>query len=118
MATAPDPTKLARAEAREAMDSVDKTLRINGNEYRISPSMLNGRRDAVIFKALGISGMDCLAMLARGEVTLFVLAALVWLARDDAGDQVTIEEVLEDTNLEGVVEMIDNDDEETTRPPA
>lgn len=92
------------------------TVKFDGETYgpveRIQ--VLNGRRDAVVFRAIGMTLADCMALMEKGSPALFAVAALVWAVSDTAGGSLTFDEVLDRVNLGTEIEIEEGD----AGPPA
>ncbi len=87
MAPAPDPGAARRAAAHI-------TISVDGTIYTMRPSELSAADGAKVRAATGMSLRSILAA-AQTDPDLDVIAAVVWLARRQAGENVGFAEVAE-----------------------
>ncbi len=87
MATAPEPGASRRADAHISI-SVDGTV------YTMRPSELSAVDGAKVRAQTGMS-LRSLLSAAETDPDLDVIAAVVWLARRQAGEKITFDEVAE-----------------------
>ena len=120
MAKAPDPRRLAAQRRAEAYKSLRWEVLIDGGpELEWLPSQMTGLDSAELQRQAGFSERDLIGRLAPDRMDLAAAAAVVWLARRHAGEQVTYDEVAAGLTLgdETVVTMADIDGEGGTVVP-
>lgn len=91
-----------------------------GQRLTFEPGRLTGADDLTIFKATGQSIMDIVTGLESGQVSLFGAAVMIWVARRQQGENVTLEAQLAVTTMESVMTLASSfsDEEEVVDPPA
>jgi len=109
MATAPLPGTSRRAAA----DEVTLTVKVDGTPHTFRPTEMTARLVGDLRRATGM-GVNGLMQLAIGDdPDIDILAAIVWMARRQAGEAVTYETVADsityDSDLEPVDEVADED---------
>lgn len=94
------------------------TITIDGTEHKFRPSDVSAVQAGEVRKATGMSFKAILQM-AMADPDIDVLAALVWMARRQAGEDVSYEEVAKSiTYGTDVTTSEDDDDEDTDSPEA
>lgn len=108
MATAPRPGAGRRADAED----FTMTVKVDGIPYTFRPNEASAVMAGALRREVGMS-MNGLLQAAHSDPDIDVLAAIVWLARLQAGDKVGYVEVAEaityDTDIEPVEEPAQED---------
>lgn len=115
-ANAPRPGVGRRAEAAE----VKIVVKLDGEVHVLRPAEVNAKQSGMLRRQAGMT-LGGLMDAANENPDLDVVAMLVWLARLQAGDDVTFDEVAEAITFESDFAMGDDDDapeEDPTSPEA
>jgi hypothetical protein len=73
-------------------------ITVDGEVYFYDPEDVSWEHDAELFKALKLTRRDIQAAFASGSYAPFMVAALVFLGRRAAGEQVTFKQVADPIN--------------------
>jgi hypothetical protein len=112
MANAPRPGASRRAEA-EAMTI---TIKVDGAVYTVRPGEVTANLVGQLRRVTGFSLQGLMA--AAGEdPDLDVIAALVWMARRQAGENVNYEKVADSISYESDIESQDEPEPEDPASP-
>ena len=99
MATAPRPGAGRRADSED----FSMTVKVDGIPYTFRPNEASAAMTGSLRRAIGM-GMAGLMQAAGSDPDIDILAAIVWLARLQAGESITYLEVAEaityDTSIE------------------
>lgn len=127
MAKAPDPSTVARPSKKQASAPVVKMAETPpasfmwaGQRLAFRPGDINATQDLEAYRLTGMSAMDILTALGESKVSLFGIAVLIWIARLQAGEKVTLEAQLAVTNVGTLDTFIESfsDEETVDSPPA
>lgn len=113
MATAPDPRKFAATERAENARNMRYIIAIDDDEYVFRFGDLSARDVRDLREQTGLFVRDVLDGL-DGVAQLDRMAAMVWLARRQAGDMVSFEDVESKLRLDQAISIR----EETSPEPA
>lgn len=91
-----------------------------GQRLSFRAGEVNGKDDLEVFRATGMSLMDIVSVLEDNKISLFGVAAMIWVARKQAGEKVSLDDQLAVTTMNSVQDLIESfsDEEEVVDPPA
>jgi hypothetical protein len=111
MAEAPIPGAGKRAELEQA----NVSIRMDGEEFTMRMSDLTARDSAALRQATGMSLRYLLTAVGK-DPDLDAVAAVVWMARRQRGDDVTFDEVANEIGYETKFETVDAPTEDQDSP--
>ncbi len=112
MATAPRPGGTRREEAAKA----SVTITVDGVAHTFRPVEVSANMIGQLRRATGMSLAECMEA-AQKSPDLDVLAAMVWLARRQAGEAITYDEVADALTYDTELEVDDAEPEEDPSLP-
>jgi hypothetical protein len=114
MATAPRPG----AGARAAADQTVVTIKVDGETYEFRPGEVTARQVSEVRKETGMSVRAVMEQ-AQSDPDLDTIGALIYLARCQRGEDVTVQEVYKGLTYGVDLELeADTDDPEDDSPEA
>lgn len=112
MAKAPNPNTVARKKMAE-----DEPMRVtwDGKSYAVRAGEITARQEGEIRKTIGRPLFALMGELDAKLPSLEAAAVILWLARVQAGDVVTLDSMLDVVTMDVVVEM--SQEAEPSDPP-
>jgi len=107
MAKAPNPSAVVRTKMAEA-EPMKVTW--DGKQYPVRPGEVTARQDGEIRKLCGRPLFAMIVELEDGAPSVDVGAVILWLARTQAGEAVTLDEMLDLVTLDALVSMTQEGD--------
>lgn len=110
MATAPRPGGF------RAADELTITIKVDGVAYTVRPDEVTANQVGQLRRVTGFS-LQTLMQVAADSPDLDVIAALVWLARRQAGENVNYEKVAEAITYQSDIDSVDEPEAEDPASP-
>jgi hypothetical protein len=108
------PRAQRRRQQRTGEDRAQVRLTIDGEEYLFDTAQVSHRHELALWQQARLTMLECFKALGDEKPALFLIAAIVYLARVSNGEKVTYDEVAEALTLSSDIDVhiVGDDDEE------